>query len=142
MIIVYSFVVADILHRGHIIHLEKAQQLGDFLIVGVLDGNTVKSYKRKPIMSMEDRMKIVSKIKGVDLVLPQFEKLPLNNLKLLHKLFKNDKIICVHGDDWRTNKFKDVISYLKTIGGELKLLPYYNGNSTTKVIDRIREKGT
>lgn len=139
MIIVYSFVVMDLPHWGHILHLKRAKELGDILIVGVLDSDTVKSYKRKPIMSLEERLKIVLSIKGVDLAIPQFEKYPLENLKILHKLFPNDKIICVHADDWKREEFKNVIGYLETIGGELKLIPYYKGQSTTKIIQKIRE---
>lgn len=138
MIIVYSFVVMDLPHRGHILHLEQARKLGDFLVVGVLDSDTVESYKRKPIMSLEERMKIASNIKGVNLVIPQFEKYPLQNLKMLHKLFPNDKIICVHGEDWKREDFKNVTDFLDTINGELKLLLYYKKQNTTKIIEQIK----
>lgn len=137
MIIVYSFVVMDLPHWGHILHLKRAKELGDVLIVGVLDNDTVESYKRKPVMSLEERLKIASSIRGVDLAIPQFEKYPLENLKILHKLFPNDKLMCVHGVDWGRREFKDAATYLEGIGGELKLLPYYKKQSTTKILEKI-----
>ncbi len=130
----------DLPHWGHILHLKKAKKLGDILVAGILDNDTVKSYKRLPIMSMEERMKVASRIKGVDIVIPQFEKFPLENLKILHKLFPNDKIICTHAADWKREDFNDIVAYLETIDGELKLLPYYTGTSTTAIIQEITKR--
>ena len=140
--IVYSFLVMDLPHWGHVLHLKKAKDLGDILVVGILDDDTVESYKRRPVMRLEERMKIASQIKGVDLVIPQlFNKYPLENLKLLHKLFPNGKIICTHADDWKREEFKAEIEYLENIGGELILLPYYTkASSTTEIIENIKER--
>ena len=139
-VIVYSFLVMDLPHWGHILHLQKAKKLGDILIAGILDNDTVESYKRLPIMSMEERMKIASRIKDVDMVIPQFEKFPLENLKMLHRLFPNDKIVCTHASDWKREDFDDIVAYLETIGGELQLLPYYAGTSTTAIIEKIMNR--
>ncbi len=128
----------DLPHWGHVLHLKRAKELGDILIVGVLDDDTVESYKRRPVMSLEERMKIVSRLKGVDLVIPQFEKYPSENLKTLHTLFPDGKIICVHADDWERDEFKDIEKFLESINGELILTPYYSGQSTTKLIEKIR----
>lgn len=140
MIIVYAFVVMDLPHWGHLLLLKKARKLGDLLIVGVLDDETVESYKRRPIMNLEERMKIASRIKDVDLVIPQFERLPLETLKQLHKVFPDNKLICVHGSDWEKNQFKEVIKFLESIGGELMLLPYYKRTSTTKRIEEMARR--
>lgn len=138
MRIVYSFVVMDLPHFGHVFLLNRAKLLGDFLIVGVLDDDTVESYKRKPIMGLEERMKMAFSIKGVDMVVPQFEKYPLNTLKILHKMFLDAELVCVHGDDWNPEGFKEVLEFLQSIGGQLKLLPYYKGTNTTKLIELIK----
>lgn len=135
--IVYSFVVMDLPHWGHILHLKKAKTLGDILIVGVLDDNTVEGYKRKPIMSLEERMKIISMIKGVDFVILQPAKYPLENLKLLHGLFPSYQLICTHGDDWGIDEI-GCKEYLEIIGGKLILTPYYKGQNSTAIIKEIR----
>lgn len=139
--IVYSFLVLDLPHWGHIQHLKRAEELGDILVVGILDDDTVEEYKRKPVMSLEERMKIASRIKGVNLVVPQFEKYPLENLKTLHRLFPDDKLICVHGTDWSKEGFKEIAEFLETVGGELKLLPYYPKQSTTNIIEQVLKRG-
>jgi len=149
MNIVYSFLVFDLPHWGHMIHLKQALEIADVLIVGILDDDTVESYKRRPIMALEERMKHIFMVKGVDLVIPQFEKFPLENLKTLHKLFPNDKLICVHGKDWKREDFEPVAKYLESIGGELRLLEHFPKiQSTTSLIHEIvkrhknEEKGT
>ena len=139
-VIVYSFLVMDLPHWGHILHLKKAKELGDFLVVGILDNDTVASYKRIPIMSFEERMKVASEIKGVDMVIPQFQQYPLNNLKLLHTVFPDEKLICVHGSDWKKSEFGNIITFFKSIGGELKLLPYYSGTNTTNILEEVVKK--
>ena len=130
----------DLPHWGHILLLKNAKKLGDILIVGVLDDDTVESYKRKPIMSLEERMKIASRIKDVDIVIPQFEKFPIENLRVLHNLFPKDTLICVHGTDWEKDSFKEVTDFLGSIGGELKLLPYYQKVSTTMRIEEMAKR--
>jgi len=85
-------------------------------------------------------MRLVANFRGVDLVVPQFEKYPLNALKALHKLFPDDRLVCVHGDDWARESFGQTEEYLKGIGGELALLPYFNGQSTTKIIGEIARR--
>jgi cytidyltransferase-like protein len=138
MNVVYSFLVLDLPHGGHIQHLHKALELGDVLIVGILDDKTVAKYKRKPIMSLEERMMIAMNLKGVDLVIPQYHKFPLDNLKLLHNLFPNDKLICCHADDWKKSDFQEIITYLNLISGKLQLVPYdYSASSTSSLIKKI-----
>lgn len=139
--IVYSFVVCDLPHWGHVQHLKKARKLGDVLIVGVLDDDTVESYKRKPVMKLEERMKIVWSFKGVDLVIPQLQKFPLENLKLLHRLFPDDFLLLVHADDWKLEEFKKEIDYLVSIDGNIRLLPYYRkASSTTQLINEVKRR--
>ena len=68
--IVYVGLSADILHEGHINILKTANSLGD-VIVGLLTDKAIASYKRVPIMEYNDRLKIISSIKGVKKVIQQ-----------------------------------------------------------------------
>ena len=45
-------------------HLKMTRKLGDFLVVGVLDDDTVETYKRRPVIGLEERMAVISRIKG------------------------------------------------------------------------------
>ena len=48
--------VADLFHYGHVNFLKKASSHGDFLLVGVHADEEVMTYKRRPILSMEERV--------------------------------------------------------------------------------------
>lgn len=60
----------DILHVGHAQYLEKAKAYGDFLVVGVDSDQKVKSKKgeHRPIVPEQERLKMLSSIRGVDLL--------------------------------------------------------------------------
>ena len=59
--ICYTYGSFDIFHHGHVQFLKKAQQLGEYVIVGLLDDQTVNSYKggSYPILSMIERLRSV-----------------------------------------------------------------------------------
>ena len=60
----------DILHVGHLATLEAAKRLGDVLVVVVARDETVKRMKgREPLNSEQDRLKLVSALRPVDLAL-------------------------------------------------------------------------
>ena len=68
MKIIYCDMVADLFHYGHVNFLKQCHKLGDYLIVGIHSDKDVESYKRKPILSFEERIKVVQACKYVDKV--------------------------------------------------------------------------
>ena len=58
--------VADLFHYGHVGMLRQAKEHGDYLLVGVHADETVMSYKRRPIFSMEERVASVEGCRYVD----------------------------------------------------------------------------
>ncbi|XP_065898519.1 ethanolamine-phosphate cytidylyltransferase-like isoform X1 [Dysidea avara] len=56
--VVYTAGAFDLFHVGHIDFLEKASQMGDFLIVGLLIDHVVNRYKggNYPIMNLQERV--------------------------------------------------------------------------------------
>lgn len=130
--IVYTYVVCDLFHRGHLSFLDKAKALGDWLIVGVLVDNAVAEYKRKPIIPFEERRDIVRQIKYVDRVVPQYTLDPTENLKQLKAVD-----ILVHGDDWPED-FPGS-AYMKSMGKRVIRVPYYPFQTSSKIISKIRD---
>ncbi len=135
---VYVATSADIIHNGHINLIKKAAQLGE-LTVGVLTDEAIASYKRYPLMHLEERMEILGNLNGVSHVVPQ---LTLDYEENLRKL-KPDFV--VHGDDWRSgiqsSIREKVISVLSEWGGKLIEVPYTEGVSIERLRGRIDAEG-
>jgi len=132
--IVYSYVTGDLFHYGHLKLLQKANELGDFHICGVLTNEAIKSYKKGPIADFKEREAIISSLQCVDMVMTQDNREPTNNLKKIHNHFKNAKIILVHGSDWKKVPGS---KYIKSINGEVIQPPFYEKLSTENIINKI-----
>jgi len=131
MIKVYAYVSGDLLHIGHLKALQQAKALGDYLIVGVLTDEATAAYKRWPVIPFEERLELVENLKCVDEAIPQDDVDPTGNLKML-----KDIDIVTHGDDWDEN-FPGV-EYMRSIGKKTVRTRYHPGQSTTKIIEKIR----
>ncbi len=133
---VYTDLVADLFHRGHVELLKKAKATTEntHLIVGIHSDEDCVSYKRKPLFSMEDRVEIVRACKYVDEVIPNA---PLEISQDFLRLHNID--IVVHGDDM--TEFHRNVNYRVPIElGIMRTVPYYKGISTTEIIKEISGK--
>jgi len=129
--IIYVDMVGDLFHFGHVAYLKDCKAMGKTLKVGVHNDADVKSYKRQPILTMEERIKVIEACKYVDEVVPNA---PLKVTKDFVKLH-NIKRIC-HGDDISQKCINDMYSDVADI---LFFIPYTKGISTTNLIERIKE---
>jgi len=127
--------VAEIVHSGHINLLLEASKLGE-VTVGLLTDKAVSEYKEIPVVSFENRKKVLLSIGYVKEVVEQHELDYSKNLRLL----KPDYV--VHGDDWNNGVQSEtrakVIEVLKDFGGALIEIPYTKGISTTQIKTSIR----
>ncbi len=62
--------VFDVLHPGHIDHLEEARSMADFLIVSVTIDELVNKGPGRPVFSTELRMKMLASLQSVGAVFP------------------------------------------------------------------------
>jgi glycerol-3-phosphate cytidylyltransferase len=125
---IITFGTYDLLHVGHIRLLSRARELGDRLVVGVSSDQLNFSKKNKyPEFSQQERMEIISMIKGVDQVFLE-ESLELKASYL--KEYAAD--VLVMGDDW-SGKF----DHLSTIC-KVAYLPRTPSISTTAIIEKTR----
>ena len=132
--IVYVGMAADILHKGHINLLNEASKYGR-VIVGLLNDDAIKSYKREPIINYENRYIVMNSIKMVDDIIEQKTHDYTDNLRLLKPNY------VVHADDWIEGQSvvrKKVIDVLSEFNGKLIEVPYTQGISTTDIINKIK----
>lgn len=127
---VFMSISTDVIHGGHINMINNAAALGE-LTVGVLNDKVVASYKRFPLLSCQERMKIAAAIQGVSHVVEQDS---MSYRKVIREL-KPD--IVVHGDDWQTGLQQpireEVIKLLSEYGGELREFPYTSNAEYDKI---------
>ncbi len=125
----------DILHAGHVAYLEEAKSLGDRLIVAVNDDASVERLKGKnrPINALEDRMLVLAGLAAVDWVVPFSEDTPA---KLIESVLPD---ILVKGGDYRPDEIAGGKAVLAN-GGEVRVLAFRDGHSTTRMIERLKEE--
>jgi D-beta-D-heptose 7-phosphate kinase/D-beta-D-heptose 1-phosphate adenosyltransferase len=119
----------DILHRGHMEYLSQARNLGDILIVGLNSDASVRRLKGgdRPVNSAADRAYMLLASKAADRVVIFDEDTPY---ELLSRL-KPD--ILVKGGDYAPDQ---IIG--REFAGEVVVIPFVNGYSTTKIIDGLK----
>ncbi|WP_435276687.1 bifunctional D-glycero-beta-D-manno-heptose-7-phosphate kinase/D-glycero-beta-D-manno-heptose 1-phosphate adenylyltransferase HldE [Psychrobium sp. nBUS_13] len=123
----------DILHAGHVSYLGHAGELGDRLIVAVNDDDSVKRLKgeARPVNPVDRRMAVLAGLGAVDWVVNFGEDTPR---ELISDILPD---LLVKGGDYQVHEIaggEEVIAN----GGEVKVLNFEDGCSTTKIIDAIR----
>ena len=121
----------DLFHAGHVSLLREARRHGDWLIVGVLSDETVASYKRRPIMSLAERVAVIESCRYVDEVI---EDAPFQVTEEF--LAEHDIATVVHGDDLSPQDAEPVYG-AAAAAGKLKYVRRTAGISTTEVIQRV-----
>ena len=125
----------DILHAGHVRYLQQARNMGDKLIVAVNDDDSVKRFKgdSRPVNTLANRMQLLAALEMVDWVVAFSEDTP-------------ERLICsvlpdklVKGGDYQP---KEIAGYdcVTASGGEVIVLDYHEGLSTSNMIQAIIEK--
>lgn len=131
---VYVDMVGDLFHAGHVAFLRTARQLGDQLVVGVLSDETVTAYKRRPIMTLAERVAVIEACRYVDEVIPDAPVRLTTGF-----LDRHDLSLVAHGDDVDDDTAADVYGPAVT-AGRLRLVPRITGISTTELIARVRSR--
>ena len=130
---VYVDMVGDLFHAGHVSLLRKARRHGDWLVVGVLSDDTAASYKRRPIMTLAERVAVIEACRYVDEVI---ENAPFH----VTEAFLDEHAITrvVHGDDLSPEGAKSVYG-AAAADGRLSYIRRTSGISTTQLIQRVLE---
>jgi cytidyltransferase-like protein len=131
---VYVDMVGDLFHAGHVALLRAARELGDYLVVGVLSDETAAAYKRRPIMTLTERVAVIEACRYVDEVIPDAPDQLTAAFLDEHKL-----ALVVHGDDLDAGAAADVYGPAVETG-RLRLVPRSGAISTTDLLARVRSR--
>ena len=134
-LIVFTNGCFDLIHSGHIQYLYEAKQLGNRLIIGVNSDESVQLLKgsSRPILSISERLEILSALEMIDLLVPFSEETPLNLIESLNP------DVLVKGGDYELEEIVGANEVLKS-GGRVQKLGFKEGLSTSTIIQTIIEK--
>ena len=131
--------VFDMFHVGHLRLLKNAKDNCDFLTVGVSSDDLVFNYKSKyPIISIEDRVEILSSIIYVD------DVVVINDRDKKNQFLKYRYNRLFVGDDWKgSDIFNDLNLFLSKYDSEIFYFNYTKNISSSKlksVLESIYEQ--
>jgi rfaE bifunctional protein nucleotidyltransferase chain/domain len=132
--IVFTNGCFDIVHLGHIDYLEKAQQLGQKLVLGLNTDASVNRLKgpTRPVVNEYARARMMAAFAFIDAVILFDEPTPLQLIEQI----KPD--ILVKGDDYSIETIVGS-DFVLSRGGVVKTIPLVQGYSTTALIQKIKQ---
>ena len=130
---VYVDMVADLFHYGHVELLRQARALGDYLLVGIHADEVVLAHKRKPILTMEERVACVAGCRYVDEVLPNAPWATGRDWIESHDIH-----LVAHGSDYSQEDLTATHAVPIEMG-IFRIVDYTTEISTTEIIRRILE---
>ena len=134
--VVFTNGVVDVLHCGHASYLAQARQLGASLVLAL---NTDASARRlgkgpdRPLNNQRDRAVLMAALESVSLVTWFDEDTPL---ELITELRPD---VLVKGGDYDMDTLAET-AVVKAYGGRALALPFFEGYSTTALVQKIRCK--
>jgi rfaE bifunctional protein nucleotidyltransferase chain/domain len=132
--VVFTNGVFDLLHPGHVDVITGARAQGDALVVAINADDSVRRLKgpTRPVRSQAERSYVLAAFEAVDAVIVFTEDTPLEVVTLLQP-----DVIVKGGDyDERTIVGADVV---RARGGRVIVIPLTPGQSTTSIIEKLRE---
>ena len=134
--IVFTNGCFDIIHAGHIKSFEITKSFGDILIVGLNSDRSIKAIKgeSRPIISQNDRVKLLCAISCIDYVIVFDEDTPE---QLIKEILPD---VLVKGADWRGKPVAGQ-EIVEKNGGQLEFIELEQDLSTSLIIERIKSSG-
>ncbi len=123
----------DLLHVGHTRYLQAARQLGDRLVLGLNSDDSVRGLKgpSRPILPEDERAELLAALECVDYVLVFDEPTADEAIKAVRPT------LYVKGGDYDPERIPET-PLVRALGGEVKVLPFVEGRSTTSLVSRIQ----
>jgi len=126
----------DLLHAGHIRLLRAARALGDCLVVCLNSDESVRRLKGpdRPVVAQADRIRVLEALEYVDAAVVFDEDTPEAVLTTLRP------DVWAKGGDYAGMPLPES-DVLGRWGGQVVLLPYQDGHSTSRLIEHCRSSG-
>ncbi len=123
----------DVLHAGHVSLLRRAAECGDYLIVAVNDDASVRRLKGpdRPVYPIGDRAQLLGELECVGAVVVFGEDTPERVIRAVRP------DVLVKGAQYTPESIPGA-EFVRSIGGELRLLSVVEGRSTTGTLQKIR----
>ena len=123
----------DLLHAGHITYLSEAAALGTKLIIGLNADKSVQVLKgpSRPINDEKTRSLLLAAMQFIDAVVIFEEQTPQN---LIRQILPD---VLVKGGDYTLDNIVGAKEVLEN-GGEVQILSFLPGYSSTSIIDKIK----
>ena len=138
--IIYTDMVADLLHFGHLQYLEQIynrliKNTNNKLYVGIHNNQDVQVYKRNPVLTMEERIKVLEYFPLIDKIIPNAPVTLTEEYIKLHQI----NTLCV--PDNRSPKELELMYKIPIeLGVKIEYFKYCEKMSTSKIIERIKER--
>jgi rfaE bifunctional protein nucleotidyltransferase chain/domain len=131
--LVFTNGVFDILHVGHVRYLRLARTLGEALVVAVNSDRSVRELKGegRPLTADNDRAEILAGLEAVDYVTIFDDISPRS---LIAELLPD---VLAKGGDYSLDQIHGR-EEVEAAGGAVVCLPFVEGVSTSKLIERVR----
>ena len=122
----------DIFHAGHVDSLARSRALGSRLVVGLNSDSSIRILKglSRPVNREAERVRVLSAISDVDLIVIFDEETPEKLLSILRP------DVIAKGGDYKPEEIAG-----RQYAKEVVILPLIEGLSTTKIIERMNNDG-
>ena len=132
--IVFTNGCFDLVHRGHVEVLANTADLGDRLIIGLNSDVSIQKIKGKnrPIIDENSRAILLASLQFVDAIVLFSEDTPK---QLIETILPN---VLAKGGDYKVEEIAGHEVVLQN-GGEVILVPFIDGFSTTNIVDKIKQ---
>ena len=127
--------VFDVLHRGHVSYLQQARALGAALVVAVNSDASARQLGKgpdRPLNNEMDRALVIAGLQAVDLVVLFDEATPCEMIERIRP------DVYVKGGDYDVDRLRET-ELVRSWGGRAVAIPFVDGYSTTRLVERIRK---
>lgn len=133
--IVFTNGCFDVLHFGHVHYLLEARKLGDILVIGLNNDESVRRLKgpTRPINGEKDRAFVLAALACVDYVTLFEEDTPEELIKTVQP------DVLVKGGDYALDQIVGA-DFVRQNGGTVTTIPFVEGYSSTHIIEQLKTK--